>query len=208
MIQTASTDNIKFINGEKAREIWAKDLTYMNNHISIQEFNYTLGNSFTKKADILLDDRDERITTLMVIPLKQDEWKLKQENIYIITRNDIVMKIGGTRDGMNGRWHSYLGGHSVSQRKDRKGNSYAGKMSVTNAYLYHTIENDIIKNNSKWEFYTFVLPKQVIVINIFGEETEIITQTYHAYESICIKKYKQITGYNPILCDNSDPSYK
>ena len=44
-------------------------------------------------------------------------------------------------------------------------------------------------------------------INILNEEVNVIAQTYHAFESICIKKFKGVTGHIPLLCDNSDPGY-
>ena len=81
-------------------------------------------------------------------------------------------------------------------------------MSVTNAHLYHSIEKDLLETDSKWDFYTWTLPILEQKINILGIETTVIAQTYHAYESCCIKKYKDITGKIPILCDNSDPTYK
>lgn len=197
----------KFINGTEARKIWSKSINVIN-PITINNFNNLIGNKFIKKANILLDHSNNRITTLTVQPIDKKEWSSKQEHIYIITRNDIIMKIGGTRDGMYGRWGSYLCGHYVPQRNNKSGQPYPGKMSVTNAHLYHTIENDIINNNSNWEFYTWTLPKTIITIDILGEDTTINTQTFHAYESICIKKFKEFTGCIPILCENSDPSYK
>ena len=197
----------KILSGEEARTIWSKNII-VDNSMSITDFNKLVENKFTKKAEIVLDLSEKRQSTLMVNPVEKKEWTSKQEHIYIIVRNDIIMKIGGTRDGMAGRWGSYLCGYYVAQRKNKKDKQYPGKMSVTNAYLYHTIENDIIENNSTWEFYTWILPKTIVTIEIFGEKKEVVTQTYHAYESICIKKFKESTGAIPLLCDNSDPEYK
>jgi hypothetical protein len=197
----------KISQGQQARTKWAKDIS-IENSISIKDFNNLVENKFTKQAEISLDLTEKRQSTLMVNPLDIKEWNSKQEHIYIIVRNDIIMKIGGTRDGMSGRWGSYLCGYYVQERTNKNGKPYPGKMSVTNAYLYHTIENDIIENKSTWEFYTWILPKTTVTIDIFGEKKEIITQTFHAYESICIKKFKQSTGTIPLLCDNSDPEYK
>jgi hypothetical protein len=84
----------------------------------------------------------------------------------------------------------------------------SGKMSVTNAHLYHSIEKDLLETDSVWEFYAWTLPEIIHNVDIFGIDTAIISQTFHAYESCCIKKYKAITGHIPIMCDNSDPCYK
>lgn len=117
------------------------------------------------------------------------------------------MKIGGTRDGMAGRWCSYGCGYYVPQRTKKDGTCYPGKMSVTNAYLYHTIEKDLLETDSTWDFYSWELPIIKIPVNILDEEIDVVAQTFHAYESICIKKFKQQTGFIPLLCDNSDPGY-
>ena len=123
----------------------------------------------------------------------------KKEYVYVITRNDIVIKIGGTRNGMNGRWSSYCCGHYVLQRLNKKGLPYPGKMSVTNAHLYHTIEHDLLYHNSSWKFYIWDLPVRQYYINIFGKSQKVVAQTYHAYEKHCIDEFKTMNGCIPIL---------
>lgn len=118
------------------------------------------------------------------------------------------MKIGGTRTGLAGRMASYLCGHYVPQRVNKKGLAYPGKMSVTNAHLYHTIENDLLSNETKWELYSWELPTITVKVDILGESIEVIAQTFHAYESMCIKKFQERTGKIPLLCMNSDPGYR
>ena len=81
-------------------------------------------------------------------------------------------------------------------------------MSVTNAHLYHTIENDLLENNSLWKFYIWDIPVTEYDIEILGETKKIIAQTFHAYETCCIEKFKKLNGFIPILCDNCDPRYK
>jgi hypothetical protein len=117
------------------------------------------------------------------------------------------MKIGGTRTGMKARWGSYLCGHCVSERMNKHGEPNPGKMSVTNAHLYHTIEHDLLQGN-KWEFYSWKLPDTTVSVEILGEMIQVVAQTYHAYESRCIELFKTITGHIPQLCDNADPNYK
>ena len=140
--------------------------------------------------------------TTIDVAIKKDKikkWNTKKEYVYIITRNEIVIKIGGTRNGMNGRWSSYCCGHYVSQRLNKKGLPYPGKMSMTNAHLYHTIEDDLLHHNSSWKFYIWDLPIRQYYINIFGKSQKIIAQTYHAYEKHCIHEFKKINGCIPMF---------
>jgi hypothetical protein len=188
-------------NGQLAREKWAKDIE-VGDLLSQRDFNIACGNVFEKEADIILDDSTQRQTVIMALPTNAVKWKASREKIYTIVKDGKLIKIGGTRTGMHTRWASYLCGHHVIER------GKSGKMSVTNAHLYHSIELDLLDTESKWELYTWTLPVVQQTINILGEETIITSQTYHAYESCCIKKYKTLTGILPILCDNCDPKYK
>lgn len=196
----------KFTKGESARSAWSKQIS-IDNSLSIDDYNAICGGQFKKIASIKLDDSVKRQSTLTVEALDKKSWSEKREHIYIITRNNIIMKIGGTRDGMAGRWCSYGCGYYVPQRTKKDGTCYPGKMSVTNAYLYHTIEKDLLETDSTWDFYSWELPIIKIPVNILDEEIDVVAQTFHAYESICIKKFKQQTGFIPLLCDNSDPGY-
>lgn len=200
---------MKIDNGINARAVWSKKIKKENCKITIQDFNKKCGNVFYEIATIKLDLSTHRQTTLYPEIKDEASWNVKKEFIYIITFNDYIIKIGGTGDGMKGRWSSYISGHCVSQRKNKKGKNYLGKMSVTNAYLYHTIENSLIINkNNIWKIYAWNLPISKFTMNILGQDTVIIAQTFHAYETICINKYKDITGTLPFLCDNCDPHYK
>lgn len=196
--------------GEQARLIWSKKIKNENLILKTQKFNSDIcNNTFKEIAIIELDLCLNRQTTLKVNIINKKLWDTKKEFIYIITMNDYILKIGGTRDGMKGRWSSYCCGYYVSQRKKKNGENYPGKMSVTNAYLYHTIENNLIHNkNNIWKFYVWDIPISSHKVKILGEETTVISQTFHAYESICINKYKNIVGRIPLLCGNCDPNYK
>ena len=199
----------KLMNGKEARKIWSKMIKNEDLKITIQDFNNKCGDVFREIAKIILDLSNKRQGTLDIELVNKELWNIKKEFIYIITVNGFIIKIGGTRDGMKGRWSSYCCGYYVPQRKKKDGTPYPGKMSVTNAYLYHTIENDLIMNkNNKWNIYVWDLPVSKFNMNILGEDTIIIAQTFHAYETICIKKYKILTGSLPLLCDNCDPNYK
>jgi len=190
----------KFVNGEYARTKWIKPIN-TGKCLSITAYNESCGNVFNKEASITLDSSNTRQTVIQAIPLCKTKWNQKRDKVYIIVKDGNIIKIGGTRDSMKGRFGSYLCGHHVIERGKN------GKMSVTNAHIYHTIENDLLDNDSNWEFYTWELPITQQLVTIFNNDISIVCQVYHAYESICIKKYKEITGELPILCDNADPTY-
>jgi len=196
----------KFIAGELARSKWKKPLSA--EPLTVTEYcTRAVGSNFIKMADIVLDDTTSRRTTIQTIPVDEEKWKETAEHIYIIVRNGEIMKIGGTRTGMKARWGSYLCGHCVAERMNKNGEPNPGKMSVTNAHLYHTIEDDLLNGNT-WEFYSCKLPDTTVTVEILGEMIQVVAQTYHAYESRCIELFKTITGHIPQLCDNADPTYK
>ena len=190
----------KFVSGQAARDKWAKTL-HIETSMSMNEFNLLCDNVFEKAADIKLDE-GKRQTVIEADPVNKKDWNDGREKVYTIVRNGIIVKIGGTRNGMKNRFGSYLCGHHVGER------GKSGKMSVTNAHLYHTIEKDLLETDNAWEFYSWTLPEIKHTIIILGIETTVVSQTYHAYESCCIGKYKSLTGTIPILCDNCDPAYK
>jgi hypothetical protein len=176
--------------------------------MTLSQYNTMCNGCFEKRAEIQLDPSTKRQSTMVANPVDQDVWKSKMEHIYLLVRDGLIMKIGGTRDGLKGRWGSYGCGYYVPQRANKAGLPYPGKMSVTNAYLYHTIENDLLESDLVWEIWSWKLPVTSVDVIILGEITKVTAQTYHAYESICIKKFKDITGKIPLLCENSDPGYK
>ena len=195
----------KFTAGAAARSKWAKPL--VAELIDVTTFNNSVNNKFAKAANLKLDESDDRQTTLIASPDDAKIWKKKQECLYLFLRNNEVMKIGGTRTGMKERFSSYLCGHCVPERlAKRTGKPFPGKMSVTNAHLYHTIEKGLLEGE-RWEIWTWILPPLTVNINIFDEEVEVIAQTYHAYESVTMKKFKNLAGHIPQLCNNSDPGY-
>jgi hypothetical protein len=199
----------KFKNGEEAREKWSKTIDKSHLICTIEEFNKECDNCFEEVAKVVLDPSNDRQSTLNVEILNKSQWDIKQQVIYIITFNNYIIKIGGTRNGMKQRWSSYLCGYYVPQRKKKNGKKYIGKMSVTNAYVYHTIENELLKDDkNEWKIYIWQLPSSNFKITILGEEEEIASQTFHVYESCCIKKFKKITKKIPLLSNNCDPNYR
>jgi hypothetical protein len=115
--------------------------------------------------------------------------------------NDRIVKIGGTRTGLKGRVASYLCGHHIEER------GKSGDCSKTNGFIYNTFEF-YLQLGCKIKMYGYELPKTQIAIEIFGQETIITAQTFHAYESRFLEDYKKNYNEYPILSDNCDPEYK
>lgn len=205
-MEYANSTNPKFVGGAAARGVWAKTIETTDT-VAALAFNEACQGSFVKYATIELDESTRRNTTIIANPVDTKLWKEKSERIYLLVRNGLVMKIGGTRTGMKDRWGSYLCGHCVQQRNKKDGTPFPGKMSVTNAHLYHTIESDMLSTSANWEIWCWKLPVTIVTVDILGEPTNIVAQTFHAYETKCIKRFKDITGRIPLLCDNSDPTY-
>ncbi len=209
--------------GDEARNKWSRhsrisSTETKNQRISLQKFNQECNNIFKLGATIVLDREikpngtKKRQTVIKAIPENTNPeiitWNEKTEIIYAIVKDGEIVKLGGTRNGMKERWGSYLCGHCVPERISKKGTPFPGKMSVTNAHLYHTIEDGLIKGEI-WQFWIWKLPVTQVTVNILGEPTTVIAQTYHAYESKIIQKYKKMTGgFIPLLCVNADPEYR
>lgn len=181
---------------------WIKPLTF-GEGLSVDEYNTICQNNFQKYADIqLTTEVDNTKQLLKAVAIDKNLWGASGDHIYLLVRNGEVMKIGGTRTPMSKRWSSYLCGFYTRER------GYDGKMSVTNAYVYHTIEDDIRNRNGVWEIWVWKLPIVLTHVDILGKTFEIPAQVYHAYESVCMDKFKMRTGSIPQLCNNSDPAFR
>lgn len=190
----------KFAKGALAREKWAKHIPVSTLQLHASTFNDATGGHFMHIGNIVLDQSPKRSSVITVAPVDKALWKAEHEIIYLFVRDGYIVKIGGTRNGMKKRWTSYLCGHHVQER------GKSGKMSVTNAYLYHTIEKDLLETENKWSLWTWQLPAVTHTTRILHEDVTFSVQTFHKYESVMINKYKQMTGSIPFLCDNCDPS--
>ena len=188
---------------------WIK-LIPIKKTIPFEEYNRK--EYFTPIADIVLDNelftiekkqgQKKRNTLIQFIPkISNEEFNKKTEWLYLLVINGRIVKIGGTRTGLKGRIASYLCGHHIEER------GKSGDCSKTNGFIYNTFEF-YLQLGCKIEMYGYELPKTQITIEIFGKETKITAQTYHAYESTFLEDYKKIYNEYPILSDNCDPDYK
>lgn len=188
---------------------WIK-LIPTNKTVLISEYNRR--EHFIPIADIVLDTEkytsgkkqgDKKRNTLIKFnpKISNEEFNKKTEWLYLMVINDRIVKIGGTRTGLKGRVASYLCGHHIEER------GKSGDCSKTNGFIYNTFAF-YLELGCKIEMYGYKLPKTEITIEIFGKETKIIAQTYHAYESTFLEDYKKEYKEYPLLSDNCDPDYK
>ena len=188
---------------------WIK-LIPIDNAVRFEEYNRK--DHFIPIANIVLDNElftcgkkqgtKKRNTLIQFIPtISQEPFNKKTEWIYLLVINDMIVKIGGTRTGLKGRVSSYLCGHHIKER------GKSGDCSKTNGFIYNTFEF-YLNLGYNIQMYGYELPKTEITIKIFGKETNITAQTYHAYESTFLEDYKKNYKEYPILSDNCDPDYK
>lgn len=178
---------------------WINIITFTN---CIKFENYISKSKFVKICDVVLDndltkDNKKRRKTLIKLSEIENEINIKEENewCYIITIDDYIVKIGGTRTGIKNRFNSYLCGHHSIE------NNKSGKASVTNKYIYNTLFY-YLKNKSKIELYGYKLPEHKILIEDNLEKI----QTFHIYESKLLKNFKEKYNNFPPLSFNKYPS--
>ena len=173
---------------------------------------YNRKGHFIPVADIVLDSElatngktpgvKKRNTIIQFVPkISPEAFNKKNEWLYLLLINGNIVKIGGTRTGLKGRVASYLCGHHIKER------GKSGDCSKTNGFIYNTFAF-YLQHGCKIEMYGYELPKTEITIEIFGKETKITAQTYHAYESTFLEDYKKNYTEYPVLSDNCDPDYK
>ena len=201
--------NINEIYNNSLIKKWIK-LIPINKTILFEDYNRK--EYFIPIANINLDTElyttqkkhgiKKRNTTIKFNPIISIEnFNKKIEWLYLFVINGRIVKIGGTRTGLKGRIASYLCGHHIEER------GKSGDCSKTNGFIYNTFEF-YLQLGCTIEMYGYELPKITLQIEIFGNNTTITAQTYHAYESTFLEDYKNIHDEYPILNDNSDPEYK
>ena len=179
---------------------------------SIPFEDYNRKDHFIPIADIVLDSElftsgikqgtKKRNTLIQFVPtISNEAFNKKTEWLYLFVINGMIVKIGGTRTGLKGRVASYLCCHHIEER------GKSGDCSKTNGFIYNTFEF-YLNLGYKIQMYGYELPKTEFTIEIFGKETKITAQTYHAYESRFLEDYKAQYSEYPILSDNCDPDYK
>ena len=184
---------------------WTKNIDF-DNAISIKEYQQNC--SFVEVANVVLDTDTKvsgvkkRNTLIKFEPvISLEKFNEKIEWLYILTIDDFIVKIGGTRTGLKGRSASYLCGHHTTDR------GKSGDCSKTNAFIYNTFLF-YLNQGCRVKMYGFELPQVELITSILNKEVKIKVQTYHAYESSYILEYEKVYGGYPPLNDNCDPDYK
>lgn len=205
MINIFDSAQIKPIWENTQTKSWVK-LIDSNNLIDLD--SYDKRPYFKKVANIIQDVELNKVglkkrSTVIRFEsiIEKEEWDVKTEWIYLLVINGKVVKIGGTRDGLNGRTGSYLCGHHIPER------GKSGDCSKTNGFIYNTLDF-YLNQGATIELWGYKLPVSIMKEIVFGEEVDIIVQTYHAYESKLCSQFIKAYGSLPALNDNFDPNYK
>ncbi len=191
------------IEGEVDYSYWVKNL---GDSSGLKTHLYEYFKYFTKVGDYVLD-KNEKTKNMLSVRVDTEKEKVYEERrnlVYLIVKDDEIVKVGGTKTGMKARIASYSCGYYIKERKNSEGKNYPGKMSGTNAYLYHTIYH-YTKKGSKFSLYVYPIEDKFVEVEIFGVKKIIKTQIYEEWEKQCLDKYKETYGKLPILCDNSHP---
>ncbi len=210
----SSCQEIKDISGKECviekyndaeTKLWIK-LILASRTIPLDEYNrreyFILVANIVLDNDMNKDGKKKRNTVIKFDPtIPKQQYDKKNEWLYLLVINDRIVKIGGTRTGLKNRIGSYLCGHHVQER------GKSGHCSNTNGYIYNTLEF-YLQLGCEIKMYGYNLPQTEVSIDIFGQETKIMAQTYHAYESAFLEDYKKNYNEYPILSDNCDPEYK
>lgn len=177
---------------------WIKEICFEN---ELSFISYKRKNDFIHVSNVELDLEIKRQTVIKFVPvISQELFNTKKEWIYLFTINDKIVKIGGTRNGLKDRCGSYLCGHHIKERGKKE------KSSITNRYIYNTFDY-YLQNKAEIKMYAKELKPIKIKKKILDQDIEILTQTYHAYESVYLNDFK--INYNhkfPILNNNCDPN--
>lgn len=205
------TDNLN-IQNEENREIrdnenidisrWVKSI---EDSLKLKFDEFSINGNFIRIGNFILTQNKRLLWEIDCEENKKHIYSKYQNGIYIITCNDYIVKIGGTKVGMEGRISSYHCGHCIPERKKKNGENYPGKMSVTNAYIYNTIYYMLLNNQSSFSLYYYPIEDIEVTKNIFSKETTFKVQCYDEYEKIALNLYKDIVGEYPILSDNNHP---
>ena len=178
---------------------WTKILN-LETELRLTEFS--LHTHFRHVANIVEDHADTRQTVIRFEPvIDRGEWKKKSQWIYMLVIDGRIVKIGGTRTGLEGRCGSYLCGHHIPERGGSR------DCSKTNGYIYNTFDH-YVRNGHKIEMWACQIPSVRVTVDVWGTEMELDPQVYTAYETTALEAYKAEAGHYPALSDNSDPVHR
>lgn len=181
---------------------WVKTL---EGFLKLNIAEFPLAANFIPIGEFKLTKNKRTLWNLEVPPHLVDLYTRYQNGVYIMTYNNHIIKIGGTKVGMHGRINSYLCGHCIPERKKRNGEYYPGKMSVTNAYIYNTIYQYLLEGRGQFHLYFYPIEDIEVTRDVFGKQVVFKVQSYDEYEKVALLSYKEQVGEFPILSDNCHP---
>ena len=191
---------MKKMSGENVDySYWVKNL---DGNVGMKINDYDYFDNFIKVGDFKLkkDKLDLEVSKEM-----ETLYSKRQNLIYIITRKDEILKIGGTKVGMKNRMSSYKCGYYIKERRNNKGENYPGKMSATNAYVYHSIYHYTKYEKDTFSLHIYPIEDIYVEIEIFGKKKKIKTQIYDEWEKQALDIYIEKFRKMPVLCNNSHP---
>jgi hypothetical protein len=144
-------------------------------------------------------DKKRQTLIQFVNTISIELWRESVEWIYILVIGGYIVKIGGTRVGLDERCKSYLSGHCVPEK--------GGKSVSTNAFIYHTF-HWYLEQGMSIEMYGFrIEPKQDTDTMLGFTETYFFSR-FHVWESLLLDEFEKLYGRKPPLSSNSDPKYR
>ena len=129
-----------------------------------------------------------------VTPGCEESYKEYKEQVYILSIDGKVAKIGGTKTGMKGRFSSYQCGTRKARAK--------GTCSVTN-YNITEAQYTALQCGSRVEWFVYDIPPVVQELDVFGETHSVVSSVFTKYEAVLLSRYKELTGGFPLLSSNS-----
>jgi len=188
---------------------WVKEMK-LSDYLPFDSFE--INQRFKMMGEIVLDDEkkengEKQRKTMWKVNIPEDmegEYKRRQNCVYILVCNGKIIKIGGTKTGMKERIVSYYCGHYITGMKKKNGDVCEGKMSITNAYIYWTIYENLRQGNT-FNVYVYAIPDEIIEMDIFNTRVNVPVQTYDAYEAAVLNMYRSTMGHYPVLSDNGHP---
>ena len=181
---------------------WVKSL---EGYLKLPITEFPLAQNFMQIGEFKLSYNRRTLWEVEVPPHLADVYSRYQNGVYIMTYNNYIIKIGGTKVGMQGRITSYLCGHCIPERKKKNGEYYPGKMSVTNAYIYNTIYQYLLSGQGQFHLYFYPIEDIEVSKEVFGQQCVFKVQSYDEYEKVALLNYRGIVGDFPILSDNCHP---
>jgi len=146
-----------------------------------------------------IGDKKRQTVIQFVNTISIERWRESVEWIYILVIGGYIVKIGGTRVGLDERCKSYLSGHCVPEK--------GGKSVSTNAFIYHTF-HWYLEQGMSIEMYGFRIEPRQDTDTMLGFTATYFFSRFYVWESLLLDEFEKLYGKKPPLSSNSDPKYR